>query len=205
MFFRKSNECAGETLQILFQQFQRAAKLQHYSRVDGILTGGAPMNEASRVLIVFGDSFSKAFDDGDCQIPGSRRVLRYQAQVEVFHVTLCGDCAGARFGNNSRGSLGASQGSLKMQNGLHALGIGKDLIERRAAEQRIQNAHRMSPAEEQFMRVPGLRRCPGPRRCTLYTGHTDRRCAATDRALSLRAVRRWRRGDGRWRSRRRWD
>src|SRR5580765_4698532 len=101
MFFREADERAAETLQILFVQFQRSAKSQHYSCVDGILTGGAPMNKARGVLVVFGDSLGEAFDDGDCQVASLCRVLRYEVQVEILHAALCDDGTGTSLRNDS--------------------------------------------------------------------------------------------------------
>jgi len=66
-------------------------KLQDKSGVDDVLTGGAPVDEARGVGILFGDELGELFDKGNCKISGGGNGGGEFRKVEECGATICGD------------------------------------------------------------------------------------------------------------------
>jgi len=88
MFFGERDESAAQTSQVLIDEIARAAHLQNATGVDGILAGGAPVNEARRVLVPVRDKFGEFLDEGDGQISGESGVFGDGGEVEIFRAHL---------------------------------------------------------------------------------------------------------------------
>jgi len=75
MFFGERDESAAQTSQVLIDEIARAAHLQNATGVDGILAGGAPVNEARRVLVPVRDKFGEFLDEGMARFPAKAASL----------------------------------------------------------------------------------------------------------------------------------
>ena len=108
--------------------------MQNATGVDGILAGGAPVNEARRVLVPVRDKFGEFLDEGDGQISGESGVFGDGGEVEIFRAALTGDdlCLGLR--DDSGGGLGAGKSGFKIEHALNAGFVGEEFIQRGVAK-----------------------------------------------------------------------
>ena len=127
--FGERDESVAQTSQVLIDEFERAAHLQDAAGVDDVLAGGAPMNEARRVLVLASNKFGEFFDERDGQIAGESGVFGDGGEVEIFRAALAGDDLRLRCRNNSGFGFGAGKRGFKIEHALNAGFVGEKPIQ----------------------------------------------------------------------------
>ncbi len=96
----------------------RGTKLEDESGVDDVLTGGAPVNEARGVGILFGDDLSELFDKRNCKISGGGNSGGEFGEVEECGAAICGDygCSGGR--DDAGFGFSAGEGGFEIEHEL---------------------------------------------------------------------------------------
>ncbi len=140
----------GKTLQILLEQGQRTAQLQHQAAVHGVLAGGAEMHVALGLGVARRHLAAQRLDQRDRRVAGSGDRLGQRQRVVQFGAAGRLDRRHRRRGNHPGARLGAGQGGLEVEHALQAAAVGEHRAHRRRREIGIEQlvggyvAHRFS-------------------------------------------------------------
>lgn len=140
----------GKTLQILLEQGQRTAQLQHQAAVHGVLAGGAEMHVALGLGVASRHLAAQRLDQRDRRVAGSGDRLGQRQRVVQFGAAGRLDRRHRRRGNHPGARLGAGQGGLEVEHALQAAAVGEHRAHRRRREIGIEQlvggyvAHRFS-------------------------------------------------------------
>jgi len=97
--------------------------LEDEGGVDGVLAGGAPVDEAGGVGVLRGDELGELFDKGDCKISGGGDDSGECGKVEKFGATIGGDDGSGGGRDDASFGLGAGQGGFEIEQGVEAGGV----------------------------------------------------------------------------------
>ncbi len=124
----------AEPGQIHFEQLDGLTQLQHQAAVHRILAGGAEVDEALGILIRGGDALAEPLDQRNRRVAG-RGDSRGQLG-EVVQLGFAGGLDGRHGGlrNQADARLGAGQGRLEIEHGLHPPGVAEHPAHGRAGE-----------------------------------------------------------------------
>jgi len=118
VFVSESGERVTECIELGENYVGCGAKLEDQGSVDGVLTCGAPMDEAGGVGVLFGDELSELLDEGNRQVGGDGNGGGKGVKVEKFGMTICGDYCGCGGGNEAGFGFCAGEGGLEIKHDL---------------------------------------------------------------------------------------
>ena len=90
-------------------------KLEDEGGVDGVLAGGAPVDEAGGVGVLPGDELGELFDKRNCKISGGGNGGGERGKVEKFGATIGGDDGCSVGGDDASCGFGAGEGGFEIE------------------------------------------------------------------------------------------
>ncbi len=113
--------------QISFDQFQRAAQLQHQAGVHCILAGRAQMHVTLGFGIALGDLLAQRLDQRNRRIPCRGNGLTKRGEVVMLGPTCRFDRRNSRLRNQANPCLGPGQCRFEIKHGLNPALIAEHL------------------------------------------------------------------------------
>ena len=127
-------------------------QLEDEGGVDGVLAGGAPVDEAGGVGVLPGDELSELFDKRDCKISGGGNGSGERGKVEKFGATICGDDGRGGGGDDAGFGFGAGEGGFEIEQELDGSRVREERFDGWRVEEAIEERH------EESVNVPGRRK-----------------------------------------------
>src|SRR6267154_950820 len=90
-------------------------ELEDERGVDGVLAGGAPVDEAGGAGVLPGDELGELFDERDCKISGGGNGGGECGKVEKLGATICGDDGRGGGGDDASFGFGAGVGGFEIE------------------------------------------------------------------------------------------
>ncbi len=120
---------------------QRPAQLEHQTCVDGVLTGGAPVNVARGVRIPRFYLGRQLFHQRDRQVTRPHRRLAEGGKIDRLVAAGGDNRPDRRRRHHAAGGLRLGQRRFKIQYALHPLRVAEPVGQRTAAQHRGQQTH----------------------------------------------------------------
>lgn len=127
-------------------------KLEDEGGVDGVLTGGAPVDESGGIGVLPGDELGELFNKRDCKISGGGNRGGEFGKVEKFGATICGDDGRGGCGDDASFGFGASEGGFEIEHELDGSRVREEQFDGWGVEEAIEERH------EESVNVPGRRK-----------------------------------------------
>ena len=127
-------------------------QLEDEGGVDGVLAGGAPVDEAGGVGVLPGDELGELFDKRNCKISGGGNGGGECGKVEKFSATIGGDDGRGGGGDDASFGFGAGEGGLEIEQELDGSRVREERFDGWGVEEAIEERH------EESVNVPGRRK-----------------------------------------------